>query len=79
VVGWRKPPPGTHTPSPVADEVVTFAAFHERGLGLPAHRLLRGLPHHYKIKLHHLNPNRILHVPAFVTLCEAYLGIEPDS
>jgi hypothetical protein len=25
-----------------------------------------------------LNPLRILHIAAFVTLCEAYMGIEPD-
>jgi hypothetical protein len=27
--------------------------------------------------LHHLTPSGILHIAAFVTLCEAYMGIEP--
>jgi hypothetical protein len=27
--------------------------------------------------MHHLTPSGILHIAAFMTLCEAYLGIEP--
>ena len=33
--------------------------------------------HFYKIELQYLNPNRILHMAAFVTLCEGLLGISP--
>jgi hypothetical protein len=29
------------------------------------------------LELHHLTPLGILHMTAFVTLCEAYIGIEP--
>jgi hypothetical protein len=47
-----------------------------RAHGFP-HRFLRGLLHHYKIELQHLNPNGIQHITAFVTLCKGYLGIEP--
>ena len=58
-------------------EIVTFAAFHERGLALPSHTFFRGLLIYYGLELHHLTPGAILHVAAFITLCEAYLGIEP--
>ena len=43
----------------------------------PPHRFLQGLLHYYGLKLHHLNPNRIQHISAFVMLCEGYLGIKP--
>ena len=43
----------------------------------PPHPFLRGLLHHYLIKLQHLNPNGIKHIAAFITLYEGYLGIEP--
>jgi len=43
----------------------------------PPHRFLRGLLHYYGLELQHLNPIRIQHILAFVTLCEGYLGIEP--
>jgi hypothetical protein len=29
------------------------------------------------MELHHLTPLGVLHIAAFVTLCEAYMGIEP--
>jgi hypothetical protein len=32
---------------------------------------------YYNLKLHHLPPSGILHIAAFVTLCEAYMRIEP--
>jgi Putative gypsy type transposon len=58
-------------------EVVSFPAFHERGLGLPVHPFLRGLLIYYGLELHHLTPSGILHLAAFVTLCEAFMGIAP--
>jgi hypothetical protein len=33
---------------------------------------------YYNLELHHLTPSRVLHVAAFVTLCQAYLGNDPD-
>jgi hypothetical protein len=76
--GWRLPPQGCRKPELQPDEVVVFIAFFERGLGLPVNCFLRGLLHFYEIKLHHLNPNTILQVAAFIVLCEAYLGIRPN-
>ncbi|RLM55102.1 hypothetical protein C2845_PM10G10600 [Panicum miliaceum] len=29
------------------------------------------------MELQHLNPNGVLHIASFVTLCEAFLGIDP--
>jgi hypothetical protein len=63
-----RPPPGFR---------VIFLAFVLRGLSLPPHPFLRGLLFAYGIQLHDLNPNTILHIACFITLCECFLGIEP--
>jgi hypothetical protein len=42
------------------------------------HRFLRSLLQYYSKQLHHLSPSGILHIVAFVTLCEAYMGIDPN-
>jgi hypothetical protein len=44
---------------------------------LPSHRFLHSLLQFYGLELHHLTPSGILHIAAFVTLCEAFMGIEP--
>jgi hypothetical protein len=31
----------------------------------------------YGVQLHQLTPNSILHISCFITLCEAFLGINP--
>jgi hypothetical protein len=56
---------------------VIFLAFLRRGLSLLPHPFLRGLLFTYGIQLHDLNPNTILHIVCFITLCECFLGIEP--
>jgi hypothetical protein len=33
---------------------------------------------HYGLELHNLTPSGVLHIAAFVNLCEAYQGINPD-
>jgi hypothetical protein len=63
-----------HSPAG-ADEVVSFTAFHERGLVLLAHQFLCNLLDYYQIELHHLSPGGILHIVAFVMMCEAFLWI----
>ena len=73
---WRAP--GREDfPQPRAGEVVSFLAFHERGLGYPAHWFLRGLLNEWGLELQHLNQTRVLHIVGFVTVCEAFLGMEP--
>jgi hypothetical protein len=62
-----RPPPGFW---------VIFIAFLLWGLSLPPHPFLHGLLFAYWIRLHDLNPNTILHIACFITLCEYFLGIE---
>jgi hypothetical protein len=42
-----------------------------------SHIFLHSLLQFYDSELHHLTPSGILHMVAFVTLCEDYMGIEP--
>ncbi|KAK1692878.1 hypothetical protein QYE76_009575 [Lolium multiflorum] len=49
-----------------------------RGLSAPIHPFLRGLLFVYGLQLHHLTPNSILHISIFITLCEAFLGVQPN-
>jgi hypothetical protein len=62
---------------PDPDKVVSFLAFHERGLGYPTHPFLLSLLNRWEVELQHLNPNRVLHIAGFITLCEGFLGIDP--
>jgi hypothetical protein len=69
---------GEAEPRQEAGEVIVFHRFFERGLAFPVGPFLRGILYQYGFELHHLNPNTILHISIFVTLCEAWLGIEPN-
>ena len=75
---WRAPPWEHDEPHPEPNEVVTFLMFYECGLGHPAHRFLLGLLNEWKVELQHLNPNRVPHIAGFITLCEAFLGIDSE-
>ncbi|KAK1650760.1 hypothetical protein QYE76_068565 [Lolium multiflorum] len=70
-------PVSASRPSPPVGFTVMFMSFLYRGLSLPAHEFLRRLLHVYEIQLWQLTPNSILHLAIFITLCEAFLGIEP--
>jgi hypothetical protein len=59
-------------PRPPPSFRVIFLAFLLRGLSLPSHAFLRGLLFAYAIQLHDLNPNTILHIACFITLCECF-------
>jgi hypothetical protein len=65
-------------PTLVERYVVSFTAFYERGFVVPSHQFLRLLLWYYRLELYHLTPSGILHIAAFITLCEAYLGIDPN-
>ena len=41
------------------------------------HWFLRGLLNEWSLELQHLNPTGVLHITGFVTVCEAFLGMEP--
>jgi hypothetical protein len=64
-------------PAPPTGYRVMFLAFLFRSLSLPAHEFLRGLIFVYGVQLHQLTPNSLLHIACFVTLYEAFLGIDP--
>ncbi|KAK1605882.1 hypothetical protein QYE76_029555 [Lolium multiflorum] len=64
-------------PNPPKGFTVMFVAFPFRGLSLPAHEFLRSLMFFYGIQLWQLTPNSILHLSIFITVCEAFLGIDP--
>jgi hypothetical protein len=70
-------PGAASRPNPPAGFTVMFLSFLYRGLSLPAHEFLRRLLHVYEIQLWELTPNSILLLAIFITLCEAFLGIEP--
>jgi hypothetical protein len=46
-------------------------------MALPAHQFLHNLLSYYQIELNQLSPGGILHITAFIALCEALLGIQP--
>jgi hypothetical protein len=66
-------------PTPVEVYVLSFMAFYECRFSMPSHRFLCLLLWHYDLKPHHMTPLGFLHIAAFVTLSEAYLGIDPES
>jgi hypothetical protein len=65
--------------APPEGYVVSFIAFHERGLGVPPSQFMRALLHYYKVELHHLAPNSVSQTAIFAAVCEGYLGMEPPS
>jgi hypothetical protein len=50
---------------------------YERGFNVSSHQFLYSLLQFYGLEQHDLTPLGILHMYAFVTLCEGYMGIEP--
>ncbi|KAK1646043.1 hypothetical protein QYE76_063848 [Lolium multiflorum] len=65
-------------PTPPIGYRVSFVDHLIRGLSAPIHPFLRGLLFVYGLQLHHLTPNSILHISIFITLCEAFLGVQPN-
>jgi hypothetical protein len=60
---------------PWPGEVVSLATYHELGRALSSHQFLCNLLGYYQIELQQLSPSGILHIVAFVMLCEAFLEI----
>ncbi|KAK1670441.1 hypothetical protein QYE76_058600 [Lolium multiflorum] len=65
-------------PSPPIEYRVSFVDHLICGLSPPIHEFLRGLLFVYGLQLHQLTPNSILHVSIFITLCECFLGVQPN-
>ena len=41
------------------------------------HWFLRGLLNEWGLQLQHLNPTGVMHITGFITVCKAFLGMEP--
>lgn len=65
---WRAPMDEL-VPAPIEEEQVLHTPFINQGLSLPLHDFMRALLLSYDLQLHHLNPNSILHIACFMTLC----------
>jgi hypothetical protein len=65
------------SPVPAEGYMVSFTVFYERGFDVLSHRFLYSLLQYYSLELHNLTPLGILHIMTFVTLCEAFMGIDP--
>jgi hypothetical protein len=61
--------------APAEGYVVALVAFDEQVFDVLSHQFLRSLLQYYGLELHNLTPSRILHITAFMTLCEAFMGI----
>ncbi|KAE8788624.1 hypothetical protein D1007_37188 [Hordeum vulgare] len=58
-------------------ELVVFVEHFYRGFGLLASDFFSRFPTFFGLQPHHLAPNAILQLAAFVIFCEAFMGIEP--
>ncbi|KAE8811861.1 hypothetical protein D1007_11279 [Hordeum vulgare] len=70
-------PGGEGSPIPQEREVVVFNEHFFHGFGLPSSDLFPRFLVHFVLQPHHLAPNTILQLAAFVTLCEGFVGIKP--
>ena len=71
------PPEREISPAPQEGERVVFRSHFLRGFGLPASNFFRAFLNFYNLQPHHLTPNIVTLLSAFVTACEGYLGILP--
>ncbi|KAI4997466.1 hypothetical protein ZWY2020_052808 [Hordeum vulgare] len=70
-------PDAETAPTPWEGEIVVFDEHFYRGFGLPASTFFSNWLIFFGLQPHHLVPNAILQLSAFVVLCEGFLGIEP--
>jgi len=76
VIQWRAGE-GEDYPMEGTLETIVFRDFVERGLALPVSEFFYALLQFWRIQLHHLTPQSILHISIFTHLCESFLGILP--
>ena len=65
------------TPEPEEGERVVFRSHFLRGIGLPASAFFHSFLDFNQLQPHHLTPNTVVLLSAFVTLCEGFLGDLP--
>jgi hypothetical protein len=68
------PPEDPASPVPAGGYIMACTMFYERGFGVPSHQFLHSLLQFYGLELHHLTLMGILHMAAFMTLCEGLYG-----
>ena len=74
---WRLPTENEVEPAPREGERVLLLSHVYRGFSLPPHPFLKGIMNHFGAQLHHLTPNSIAHLSAFIVLCECFIGCPP--
>ena len=67
------------SPAPEEGERVVFRSHFLHGFSLPVSAFFRSWLEFYQLQPHHLTPNAVVLLSAFVTLCEGYLGVPPPS
>ena len=65
------------SPVPEEGERVVFRSHCLCGLGLPASSFFKSFLEFYGLQPHHLTPNTVVMLSAFVTLCDGFLGVLP--
>ena len=78
-ISHRLPAEGQAIPTPEPSEYVFFVSHLRRGLGFPTDPFVRGLMFYYGLDFHDLAPESILHICAFIVICEAFLHVTPTS
>ena len=68
---------GEISPAPQEGEWVIFRSHCLRGLGLPASSFFRSFLEFHGLQPHHLTPNAVVLLSAFVAMCEGFLGVLP--
>ena len=63
--------------APEEGERVVFRLHFLRGFGLLASGFLRSFLEFYNLQPHHLTPNAVMLLSAFVSLCKGFLGLLP--
>ena len=71
------PPEAEISPAPEDGEHVIFRSHFLRGFGLPGSSFFHSFLTFYKVQPHHLTPNTVVLLAAFLTLCDGYLGTLP--
>ena len=65
------------SPAPEEGERVVFRSHCLRGLGLPPSGFFCSFLEFYGLQSHHLTPNMVVLLPAFISLCEGFLSVLP--
>ena len=76
-ISHRLPTRGQVVPTPESNESVVFVSHFLQGLGLALDPFVRGLMFYYGLDFHDLAPDSLLHISAFIVVCEAFLRITP--